>query len=73
MTSRDYPEKQIKVFLDALAKNLYNSDPIGLKREPQTIQSLDNSLKFNVYDMHNRFKDPTQIKYSGGGFHGQSD
>jgi len=41
ITDATYPDRTAQLFLEALAKSLYNADPTGFKREPQQIEALD--------------------------------
>ena len=62
VTSPDYPESTAQQFLQHLAENLYDADPIEFKRDPQQVPQLDQSLKFNIYDIHSKYKDPYNIR-----------
>lgn len=62
ITSMAYPESLAQGFLSHLREDLYNADPIGFKKDPQNIMELDQALKFNIYEMHSKYKNPQAAK-----------
>ena len=67
ITSTSYPESSSTQFLKQLSEQLYNSDPVNFKRKPQLVDQLDNSLKFNIYDLHSKYKDPSDVPSQSSG------
>ena len=61
ITSESYPEALAQKFLSHLAENLYDADPYEFKKDPQSIQELDRSLTFNIYDLHSKYKNPSNV------------
>ena len=61
ITSDSYPEAVAQKFLSHLADNLYDADPYEFKKDPQAVSELDRSLTFNIYDLHSKYKNPSQI------------
>ena len=58
IASEEYPSKLAAEFLKTLAKNLYEADAEHMRKNPLTINSLDQGLKFNIYDLHLKYKNP---------------
>ena len=62
ITSLAYPADLAQRFLQHLQEDLYNADPIEFKRDPQKIMELDQALKFNIYEMHSKYKNAASAK-----------
>ena len=56
ISSAEYPQDLASQFLQELAKNLYGADTENFKKNPQGINYLNQGLKFNIYDLHLKYK-----------------